>query len=474
MTRRRARLVGVLLVAPALLLAASLAPAHAQTELTRGSAAATATVAGLNIPYSGANIGIDVGVSNSSFFEGTAKASAIALEPGALRITSIIKACDADFALPIPPATSADTNAAGGKATSAHKELGPGLGTEDASAEPGSRSQGKAVGGAFGIPGVVEVAGGEALTSTALDAGAQARTLRSEVRTGTVSLLGGLVEIEGLRWVVEQRAVGADSRTIKAQDATSFSVGSIRLGGVALPSATPADIEASLASINQVTGPMGLQLRMPRVIPNGAHDLELTPLAVALGGDTAAGPYLYPLIAGGGGTSLVDLFNSLTQPLVFDPASCNSLLGLVRLNPEANQILNTLGIYAPVILSAFAAALNGGAEMNLNVGGVRTLYDAAYYAPRTIPTFALGTTIPGPPGLPTAGSVTPGRAAVPQVGAPERISTTCRSTSPVGRPGCWKGRASLAATVAAVVVLGLFATDELGRRRRTRSTQEKP
>lgn len=463
----------VLLAVAGLLVGASLAPAGAQVELTRGSAAATATVAGINIPYGGANISIDAGVANASYFEGTAKASAILLEPNALRITNVIKSCDADFALPLPEATTADTNAAGGKATTAHKEAGPGVGVEDAAAEPGSKGRSTVTGAGFGIPGVVEVSGGTALTSTALDQPGQARTMRAEVRTDALSLLGGLIELEGLRWVVQQQANGADDRSIQGKDDTTFSVGAIRIGGVPLPTATPADLATAFASINAITGASGLNLRMPKVIPNGAQGLEYTPLQIAIGGETAAA-FLYPLIAGGGGTSLVDLFNSLTQPLIFEPSTCNSLLGVFKASPEANQLLNTLGVYAPIILSAFAASLNGGAELDLNVGGARTVYDATWFPPRSIPTIDRSPTPTAAAVDPIPGSVTPGRPPT-ALGGAARVSTSCRSTSPVGRPGCWKGRGPLAATAAAVVTLGLFATDEAVRRRRqARATQETP
>lgn len=469
-----ARRLSAAIVATLLVTVAVRSPARAQVELTPGSGGATATVAGLNIPYGGANLGIDVGQSNASFFELTAKASAVTLEPAIIRIANVLKACGGDFTFPIPDPTLADTNAAGGRAATGHKDLGAGVGVEDASAAPGSRSASSVTAGQFGIPGLLDLSGGVAKTSTELDQAGQARSVRAEVRTGTLSLVGGLVEIEGMRWLVAQRAVGPDSRTLEVTEDTSFSIGAVRLAGLPLPVATAKDLETTIASLNQMLQPMGLQLRLPRLVPNGANGREYTPFQVALGGDTAAAP-LYPLISGGGGTSLVDIYNAVTQPAIVDPVGCNSLAGLLKASPEVNQVFTTIGIYAPVILSAFAAALGGGAELNINVGGARTTFDASYYAARIQPA-ALSPTSSPPTGsrvgaVPPA--VTPSTSEV-ALGTPEKVSTTCRSTSPVGRPGCWKGLGPIAATLAAVVALGLFVTDETLRRRRSRLSATGP
>lgn len=445
---------------------AVLAPARADVELTPGSAAAQATVGELNIPYGGANVGVAVGTTNASFFEGTGKSSAIVLEPAFLRIPSVLKLCGGELVVTVPPPTVADSATPGGPVSNT-KEVGPDLGVERAAAEPGSHGGSSVTTSAFGLPGVVELRGGEADTDARLDVGSQTRAARAEVRTGSVSLVDGLIELRGLRWTIDQAAVGADSRSIEATQDARFSVGSVTLAGLPLPSSTAEELRSTVASLNSVLDPIGLELRLPEVRAFGANGVQITPLTVAIGGDPVYGPALYPLLAGPENTSLINLFNSATQPLIFEPATCNSLFGLLKASPELNTFVNTLGTYTPVILSAAAAAINGGAELNFNIGGVRTTYDATYYAPRAVAPPSV--TRPSTAGAPATGSSTPGVAPVPPselASSPTKISTSCATTSPVGKPGCWKGTGPVAATLAAVLTAGLFATDELVRRRR--------
>jgi hypothetical protein len=340
---------------------------------------------------------------------------------------------------------------------------------EEATAEPGSHSRGRATGGAVGIPGVVELHGGVATSETRLDPGKQARTMVATVDSGTIDLVAGLVRLEGLQWRLEQVAVGPDSRTTKVTTSSTFTFGSISLAGVPLPAATADQAASSTATVNAALQPLGIEIRLPELRKYGATGQQLTPLTVAVGGGgTAWGPVLYPLIAGSDATSVVNLFNSLTEPTIFEPVKCESLFGLLKANPEANRIVNTLGLLTPVVLSAVGAALNGGAEVDVEIGGARTSYDDTYYPPRTV----TAPTRPAPVGAAPAGRQPARLPALPPevaVGTAVRTSVSCATSSPVGSPGCSKGAAALAAGLAGALTVGLLATDELWRRRRLRS-----
>jgi hypothetical protein len=238
-----------------------------------------------------------------------------------------------------------------------------------------------------------------------------------------------------------------------------------------LPASTPAELAAAVASLNGVLGPMGMQLRLPEVRPIGGQGMEVTPLTVALGGSPVWGPALYPLLAGPENTSLVNLFNAVTQPAIFEPRNCETLFGLLKaVSPEANTLLNTLGTYGPVVISAFAAAINGGAELNINIGGVRTSYDATFYAPRAAAPTTTPTGAGAVPSSPTPSSGPSSVEPTELASSPTMVSTSCSTTSPVGKPGCWKGSGPLAATLGAVVTLGLLGADDVVRRRRRRPT----
>ena len=69
----------------------------------------------LNIPYSGANIGMTVGQTSAKYFERNATASAQLIDPRFLRLGNLLKFCGGEFPVNLPEGTSADTNENGGK-----------------------------------------------------------------------------------------------------------------------------------------------------------------------------------------------------------------------------------------------------------------------------------------------------------------------------------------------------------------------
>jgi hypothetical protein len=231
--------------------------------------------------------------------------------------------------------------------------------------------------------------------------------------------------------------------------------------------------------INKATAPLGLQVRLPRVTPDGTQGLGYSPMTIAVGGATSYGKVLYPFIAGTSGVSVVNLFNKLAEPTIFDPTNCAELGGLLKSSPQLNTLWNSVGLYTPILVSAFAAAINGGAELDVDFGGSRTTIDDTYFPPRALPpapvpsgSLALPSAIGessspvGGSGPSTGGSV--GMARPPTIlrTLSDRGQVTCRTTSPVGSPGCWKGAAPVAAGLAGALTLGLLGTDEVWRRRR--------
>ncbi len=468
--RRRAVSGCAALLATGLLAFAALAPAHAEEPLTKGSGAADATVVALNIPYAGANIGLNAGHVDASYIDDTAKSSALTFDPALLRLATVLQVCGGAFPVKLTDPTSADTNAAGQRAVSNTKAVAPGVGEESASAEPGAHAQSRATAGALGLPGIAEVSGGTATSEVRLDVARRTRTMTASVQTGALSLAAGLVQLEGLRWDLRQEAAGADHRSTKTTTTGTFRVGRLALAGVPLPAETPDQLATSLATVNQALAPLGLQIRLPRLVPYGSTGKQLTPLTVALGGATTYGPLLYPLLAGPDATSVVNLFNSVTQPTLFEPTTCTELFGALQQVPEANQVLNTVGVLAPLVLGVTAASINGGAEVDLEVGGARTTYDDTSYPPRARPApptpAPRAPAVAGAPAAPAATAPTgPGPATV---SSPVLTRIACRTTSPVGTPGCSKGAAALAASLAAAVTVAHDEGDELWRRRRRR------
>ena len=200
-----------------------------------------------------------------------------------------MKLCGGEFAADVPPPTVADTNTSGGEpdVQSTDASGGAGVVTESAAAYRGSEGTGEFTGGHFGVPGV--------LGSRVADASPRPRwipALRrgrmiSEVRVGNLSLVNGLVELGGMAWHLEQVVTGADDRSHEASQVASFTVGSRR--GRACPCRPDHQSRCSRRSnsANTVLAPFGLHLRLPALAPEGQRGWRLTPLTVAVGGDTA-------------------------------------------------------------------------------------------------------------------------------------------------------------------------------------------
>ncbi len=267
---RRVRQCAALAASLGLLAFAVRAPARAEEPFTAGSGAASATFFGLNIPYGGANIGVGVGETNANYFENNATASAQSLNPGFIGLANIVKLCGEGFPTELPKATSASTNDSGGKPDVHAKDAGaPGVQSESAQAYPGSHGLGDATAQAFTFPGLVAIAGGSSHAEAKLEPAKHVRTVTTDVRVGSVNLLNGLVALGDLEWHLEQVVVGPDHRSSVRSQSATFRIGSATLSGVALPTETPAQLSASIDTINQAIRPVGLQLRLPQLVANG-------------------------------------------------------------------------------------------------------------------------------------------------------------------------------------------------------------
>jgi hypothetical protein len=305
---------------------------------------------------------------------------------------------------------------------------------------------------------------------------------------GDLSLANGLVQLKGMRWELRQQATGSDSRSSKTTSTRVFSLGSASVLGIRLPVANPKQIESAAKTINQLTGPLGLRVRMPAAVTVGQHGFEITPLTVVLGGRTIFGPLLGKVFAG---ATVAQIENAL-KPAIFDATSCNELGGLLKPTGPLNTYYNLLGAGYPIVLAALVGALDGSGEVDVKIGEVSTSIDDTYYlTPVTgSPTNAGPTASPGGsvgsagvesrsgalPASSAAGATGPGLAGLGQPPAPSlsplrrrKASVHCETTSAVGSPMCWAGHAPVGGAAAALITLGLLAADEFFTRRRSGS-----
>ena len=178
---------------------------------------------------------------------------------------------------------------------------------------------------------------------------------------------------------------GADNRSHEPTHTATFSIGRASLAGVRLPTGTPADLASSIATINAVTGRLGIQVRLPQVVPNGPYGVAYTPLTLALGGHTAYGKALYPFLAGTNDYSVVSLFLNITQPTIFDPAHCEQLGGVFKVDKRLNFTWNYLGATDAGAAVGVRGGDQRGRRGRSGAGGVLTTVDDTYYPQRTAP-----------------------------------------------------------------------------------------
>lgn len=286
--------------------------------------------------------------------------------------------------------------------------------------------------------------------------------------TMNISLLGGVVTLNGLRWTANQESGSTSAAT------AAFTMTSVTVAGKTTSVASPAQVASAFAVVNKVLATFGLSLSQPaqstdpvtgtvtigplklRVVGTaitntvlGALNPTETALEEQIGkalvsggnaciaffessvGDAELVAGIVEGILAGGGFVDLDLggANADTQaaPDFFNP------LGATSSSDSLGQALPTLG----------AQTGGSGGSFGLGSGG--------------LPTSSLGT---GPPTT----STVPGHQSA--AAAPSAVLVHCVTSSPSGHPGCWSGAATVGAAALLVVGGALFAADIVRSRRR--------
>src|SRR5439155_22568949 len=100
--------------------------------------------------------------------------------------------------------------------------------------------------GSFVLPGLMEISGGEATAEIRALSKKRFREAQASSRVQGVSLLGGLVQLEGLRWDVVQ-TTGPDGKLTKKTG--TFRIGSATIAGQTAAS-PDADASTTLTAVN--------------------------------------------------------------------------------------------------------------------------------------------------------------------------------------------------------------------------------
>ncbi len=107
-----------------------------------------------------------------------------------------------------------------------------------------------------GDKGVALITGGQSTATSGVIAAGQ-REARAFTQIGTVSLLGGAIQLGDMRWEAIQRS-GA-----KTEDIGTFHLGSLVIGGQSIP--LPEDGLAQIATLKDALNAVGLQVVAPKV-----------------------------------------------------------------------------------------------------------------------------------------------------------------------------------------------------------------
>lgn len=474
-------------------------PSQVREGIVLGTGKATASVLQPVLAAGELKLNVIVGEASSNYQDETARAASTTLDVPLLRAgaSTVCGQPATDFGALLPAPVAADTAKRGNREpVSAASDPGQDLVlTQRAKAVPGAKASSETTIASLAT-GLIDLHGIRATTEVGVDPDTRTRTATARTDVADVSLLGGLVRIEGPRWLLSQRQVGADHRADERSLTSRFTLGAIVISPAAVPAGLleglaglggplldqlvagtelripllpEQPVADLLATVNPILAPLGLRIQLPELTsPKGVDRHELSPLRVVVGGpDWILAPVFSQLL---NNPAAAEIQNALVETL-FDPAACQQLGGLMQGIPELNSLYNSLGSYAPFLLAIVTGVLGGG-EVALNVGGVATELDDTYYPPLSFG----GPVLSSSPPPVTAAEVALDRPA-PGGSSPSapsaaitssRASSRCETTSPAGRPGCWIGNARLAVALASATVVALFAVDEVVRRRRTR------
>ncbi len=452
------------------------APASAGSDFTYGSGFAQASLIVPAINAGELSIPVILGEAAAGYQDETGRATSTLASVPLLGATSSggtqCGVPSSGLALPLPPPLYSDTSSKNNKGdVDKTSTSGPGVVVQEAHAKP--KSSGDAIVNLadVDVPGVLHLGGVMARAETSANADKQTRVAHGITRVGDLQLLGGLVRITGMRFELTQTRNGTDSRTSKAKTEHTFSFDGLVANGVKVPIATPGGAASAVKTANGILKPLGVSFELPKFTDNGKGRQLMTPFIVKIGGpDFVLTPVLGAVLSN---EQVVNLQGELFKTL-FDPTNCQELLGLVqKLSPEFNAQYNTVGKVAPLLTAALMGFLSGGST-TLAVGGVQVALDDQYYPPLDFggPDYQQAAGTPAVPAV--EGTQTSTLPRIRSLAGKDSVSTKssdCHTSSPAGKPGCWRGLAPLGAALAAVVAVGSLVADEITTRRRLRRNE---
>lgn len=442
--------------------------AGAQSSFIKGQAQASGAVFAVVPQAGGATLPITVGLATAQFRSSTATAEASTIDLGLIGSVLTLSICGADPILTpdqLPTPLHADSTTETGAKDREVAGGGVGhAGYERTEVRSDAFGASDATPSVLELPGVLSVSG-TAHAETELVPGAERRA-HATAEIGSISLLGGLVQLAGLRWQADQ-ITGPDGAP--TTQAGSFSAGRVVVGGVALPSADPAQLTAAIDTINGVLGPLALTLVPPSTTVGADGSVVVSPLRLRISGGSTTSAFVLPLLAN---DSTDEGRRAVANALLFGGCKPG-----VKGTP-----LQQLGGGANTIADVLVAGVEGNGGISIELGGVRATSDArtsasafgSFLGDASAPALAdQGSALAsGASPAPAAGGAT-----TPVASGPAPVSSSnpfaqvvdgvkCITTHKRGSPGCSAGNGTLAAGLAALLAAGLVTVDAIRGRRR--------
>lgn len=476
--RRRDGLI-LLLGATALALPQVITPAaRATVPVQPWEAAANAAVLGVAPSTGGIYLTSTLGEAHAAYDQTESQATSAFVDLGGLGyVLSSLSFCGQSYPLSKQPQLLTADSGNGASSKTAQAQLYPGVttptgtGAENVSVSPNpEQAEARTYSLAESVPGLVDIEG--VSQSDVRYVEGQSQEADATV-TEDLSLLGGKVTVEGLKWNANQK------RGMSAADsAAAFSYGSVNISGLgSLPVTIPGSVpfDTAIKVVNDALATVGIALTPPSQSTDpGTGSISISPLHLHFSGsaldDDIVSPSVGPL------TQLVNLVNGQ----VTHGGNCTNLKDLLgELSSGPETVLDLL-------VSGFSGS--GGVDLYLGGASAETIAAPDYtnpfdatdsfsqspLPPTALPGISatsnpdLGSQSAGPPALPAGNQVPvkatpPGRALVTPA-----AMVKCVTTNPTGGAGCWRGVATWAGAAAVALAGGLLAADVVYGRRKPR------
>jgi hypothetical protein len=438
----------------------------------------TATAQPLAIKPSTAGLGYTMTLAGSSaqYAQGLAKALSQTLTLGAIGTSLTTASCGKPAtiqasSLPQPASVESSQGPPSQTLTVAgtFNGSGAGAGIEQASVTKQPSATATTKGGDMNVVGAFDMSGLQSMAQAQVVNG-QTRAVQATSDVGEISLLGGLIVMKGMHWEAAQQTGAANTSS------ASFSLGTMVVGGVPVPTATPAQLATAIGIVNTALAPSGFHITLPQVIQTpDTHDgngstTQVTDLSIGIDNSAL-------------GAAVVGSQLATAQPL--RTAIDKAIIG-------ANCSLGEQLVIGDIILGVPAGG--GGLDFNFGSATVNISADAPVNAfgnfglagANSGPTDTGGSTgsftpgdagspsIAGTPGTdssggsPTSSAASSGTTGSRSLGATK--ASACHSLSEAGG-GCSGGGAALPIGIAALIfLLATFAWDLVRQRRRRLTT----